>query len=132
MLELAEEAEDRFDEACEHARQRPGHAGLTLGPSLSVPMARLRAGRLAWSREARDGTGVAELYYTLDPSAGAREGAPDDLPMLDVDRARVVCDLRSDPGAPERLVGVAGPKGAPKGFRAFVEAVRSELASDSE
>ncbi len=132
VLALAEEAEERFDEACEHARLRPAHAGLTLGPSLSVPMARLRAGRLAWRREVHAKDGDAEVYYSLDPGAPLPRGGPGELPVLDLEPARVVCDLRVATGSPERLIGVSPRKGAPRGLRSFVEAVRAELASDSD
>jgi hypothetical protein len=132
VLELAEEAEDRFDEACEHARQQPAHAGLTIGPSLSVPMSRLRAGRLAWVREVRGPKGHAELFYLLDPVPAPRGGRAAELPLLDLTPGRVLADLPLAVGSPLRLLGVGDPKSAPKEFRSFAHAVLAELSSDSE
>jgi hypothetical protein len=131
-LELAEEAGDQFDEACEHARQAPGLKGITLGPSLSVPMARLQPGRLAWSREVRAEEGRAELYYVLDPRPARGMKASGELPILDLERSRVLEDDRPHLSSPIRLLGVGSSKTAPKGFHSFVRAVIAELASESE
>ncbi|MCI4360240.1 MAG: hypothetical protein L3J91_00895 [Thermoplasmata archaeon] len=131
MIDLAEEAEERFDEACEHARQRPAFAGMVLGPSLPAPMGRLRAGRLAWSRSVEGPGGRAELYYVLDPVASTSRRGAGELPLVDLARQHVVSDVRLANGSPERLVAVA-PAGAPRGFQAFVDAVLAELGSDAE
>jgi hypothetical protein len=132
ILELAEDAEDRFDEACEHARQAPVHAGLRLGPSLSVPMARLRAGRLAWTREVHGAGGRAELCYVLDPVPAVGRNAPGELPLLDLASSEVLADERAGPGSPVRLLGIGEVGRAPKQFASFFRAVRAELLSDRE
>jgi len=130
VLDLAEEAEDRFDEACEHALRRPGNEGITLGPSLSLPMGRLRPGRLAWSREVRATGGSAQLVYVLDPTPGG--SATPEFPLLDVAPREVLVDVRAPAASPVRLLGLGDPTRAPKSLRSFVRAVQAELASDSE
>jgi hypothetical protein len=132
ILDLAEDAEDRVDEACEHARQAPGHAGLLLGPSLSVPMARLRAGRLAWTREVQGAGGRAEVCYVLDPLPIGERNDRGELPLLDLAPAQVLADERAKPGSPVRLLGIGDPRHVPKEFATFFRAVRSELLSDRE
>jgi hypothetical protein len=132
ILDLAEDAEDRFDEACEHARQAPGHAGLLLGPSLSVPMARLRAGRLAWTREVQGAGGRAELCYVLDPLPDGERNDRGELPLLDLAPDQVLADERAKAGSPVRLLGIGDARHVPKEFATFYRAVRAELISDRE
>ena len=132
VLQLAEEAEDRFDEACEHARLMPAHASLAIGPSLSVPMAELRPGRLAWSRLVQGGEGQAELFYVLDPTPAAGTTKATELPILGVLPNHVLADYRADGNSPVRLLGIGDPRTAPRTFRSFVRAVRGELASEPD
>ena len=126
-LELAEEAGERFDEACEHARRGAEHARLELGPTLPVPMSRLKPGRLAWSREIVGADGTGELYYVLEPKGSGRE-----VPITGLPKDRIACDLRTSGPPAARLIGVVSGGAVPTGFGIFVDAVRTELGSTSE
>ncbi|MCI4354600.1 MAG: hypothetical protein L3K06_04470, partial [Thermoplasmata archaeon] len=86
-LDIAEEAGERFDEACEHARRGAEHARLDLGISVPVPMSRLLAGRLAWSREISGADGKGTLYYVLEPKGGGR-----DIPIVGLSKSGIACD----------------------------------------
>jgi hypothetical protein len=127
-LETVQELGDRFDEACEEARQRREHADISLGPTVPVPMARLRPGCLAWSREIRVGVGRALLYYAIEPAEGGGAGA---LPITDVGRGKLACNLPTSGSPAARLIGVATSDPFPKGFAAFVDTVLAKLQSDS-
>ena len=132
LLELADEAGERFDEACEHARLELGGDAFRLGPALPLPIARLRPGRLAWSRELSAPEGTAQVYYVLDPPTGPRGREREELPVVDLVPAQILVDVRPAGSSPVRLLGVAGSQGAPRRLSEFVRSVADELASDRE
>lgn len=132
LLELADEAEARFAEACEHARLEVDGTNYRLGPSLPLPISRLRPGRIAWARELQTPEGPAVIYYVLDPPARPSLRGAEELPILDLVRSKVHVDLRPAGQSPVRLLGVAESQGTRKGLTKFVRAVSDELASDRE
>ena len=126
VVEIAQEAGERFEEAAAHLRALDEFSGLELGAGGPVSIERLSPGVVAWASRLRWRSSEAELVYLLAPASSSR--AP---PLQLPGRARVQLRIGPIDGPGTALLAIS-PARLPRPVDAYVRRLAKVLQAGDE